>query len=170
MDAFSKLETLAPEESLISALRVRHGVLTEGGFLMITTQWLRYVKHGMVFTVIANDDFWPLDASLELKANVGDMPVFTTPDGSQFQIYPAVPIITRRQAKAFHGIYRLAALAIHHLEADVEGTAVEDAALPLAATLSTNIVAEIKDLVNLRDSGALSESEFDAAKARVLNS
>ena len=132
---------------------------------MITTHWLRYVKRGRLFTAIANDDFWPLDASLELIAKVGEIPLFKTSDGNQFQIYPAIPIVTRRQAKAFYNIYRLAALAIHHLDADVEEAKTDEAAPPQSA----GIVAEIKDLVGLRDAGALSASEFEAAKARLLD-
>jgi hypothetical protein len=165
-EVFRKLETAAPEEALISAMKVRHGVLTEGGFLMITTHWLRYVKHGRLFTAIANDDFWPLDASMELIAKVGEIPLFRTSDGNQFQIYPAIPIVTRRQAKTFYNIYRLAALAIHHLDVDPEEVKQEEAASPQPS----GIVAEIKDLVGLRDAGVLSASEFETAKARLLGS
>jgi hypothetical protein len=165
VDAFRKLETIAPEELLVSALRVRHGVFTEGGFLMITTHWLRYVKHGIIFTAVAKDDFWPLDASLDLQANTGEIPLFVTPDGNQFQIYPAIPIVSRRQAKGFHGIYRLAALAMHHLDIETEDTRNGDAA---SAEPPSGIVAELKDLVGLRDSGALNETEFETAKARLL--
>lgn len=32
-----------------------------------------------------------------------------------------------------------------------------------------DVVAELKDLASLRESGALTDTEFEAAKARVLN-
>jgi hypothetical protein len=164
-ELFRGIETVVPDERLITAMRVRHG-LAEGGVLMITTHWLRYAKQGRMFTAISNDEFWPLDGALDLEAPVGGRPLFTTPDGNQFQVFPTVPIVSRRQAKLFLSIYKLAALAIHHLNTEREDSALRG----LANAAPTGTVAEIKELVALRDSGALSESEFDAAKARVLRS
>lgn len=164
-ELLQRLETAAPDERLVSAMKVRHG-LTEGGVLMITTHWLRYVKQGRVFTAIASDEFWPLDGSLDLEANVGGRPLFRTPDGNQFQVFPTVPIVSRRQAKAFLGIYKLTVLADAHLNAEMHEAALEG----MAAAGATGTAAEIKELVALRDSGALSEAEFEAAKARVLGS
>jgi len=158
------LQTAHPEERLVSAMRVRHG-LAEGGVLMVTTHWLRYVKQGRLFTAIANDDFWPLDGSLELNAKVGDTPIFRTPDGHQFQVFPKVPVVSARKAKAFLEIYKLAMLAGAHLNAELE-TAVMEAMASGGAVRST--AAEMSELVALRDSGALSDAEFEAAKARVL--
>lgn len=159
------LQTAAPDERLISAMKVRHG-MTEGGVLMVTTHWLRYVKQGRVFTAIANDEFWPLDGAFELEAKLGGRPIFRTPDGNQFQVFPTVPVVSRRQAKAFLEIYKLAILASAHLE-----TQIQDAALQgMAAGGAKGTAAEIKELVALRDSGALSDAEFDAAKARLLRS
>ncbi len=159
------LETADPEERLISAMKVRHG-LTEGGVLMITTHWLRYVKQGRLFTAIANDEFWSLDGSLDLRANLGDRPLFTTPDGNQFQVFPTVPIVSRRQAKGFLALYKLAVLACVHLNTQKEDAALEG----IVAAGATGTAAEIKELVALRDSGALTETEFEAAKARLLGS
>jgi Short C-terminal domain len=158
------IETAAPDERLITAMRVRHG-LTEGGVLMITTHWLRYAKQGRVITVIANDEFWPLDGSLDLEAKLGGRPLFRTPDGNQFQVFPTIPVVSRQQAKAFLAIYKLAALAGAHLNAEMNDAALEG----MAAAGSSGVAAEIKELVALRDSGALSESEFEAAKARLLS-
>lgn len=163
LDAFRKLDTVVAPEALIGALRVRHGVLTEGGFLMITTSWLRYVKHGVFFTALASDDLWPLDGSLDLTAEVGSFPVFRTPDGGQFQIYPAIPLVSRKQANAFLGLYRLAALAF--LE-DPDEDVVTQQQPPQPGPLG--IAGELRELADLRDSGALSDSEFEAAKARLL--
>ena len=159
------VETVAPDERLITAMRVRHG-LTEGGVLMVTSHWLRYVKQGRIFTAISNDEFWPLDGALNLDANLGGRPLFMTPDGNQFQVFPTVPIVSRRQAKAFLGIYKLAVLASVHLNAQIHDAALEG----MAAVGATGIAAEIKELAALRDSGALSEAEFEAAKARLLAS
>jgi Short C-terminal domain len=158
-----EIETRAPDEQLVSAMKVRHG-MAEGGVLMVTTHWLRYVKQGRLFTVIDNDEFWPLDGGLELEANLGGRPLFRTPDGHQFQVFPTIPIVSRRQAKGFLAIYKLTALASVHLQGQIE-----DAALAgMAAADGAGTAAEIKELVALRDSGALSESEFEAAKARLL--
>jgi hypothetical protein len=157
------IETAAPDERLITAMRVRHG-LTEGGVLMITTYWLRYVKQGRVITVIANDEFWPLDGGLDLEANLGGRPLFRTPDGKQFQVFPTIPVVSRKQAKGFLAIYKLTALAGLHLDRETD-----EAREGLAAPSGGGTAAEIKELVALRDSGALSESEFTAAKARLLS-
>jgi hypothetical protein len=155
------IETAAPDERLITAMRVRHG-LAEGGVLMITTYWLRYVKQGRVITVIANDEFWPLDGSLDLEASLGGRPVFRTPEGKQFQVFPTIPVVSRKQAKGFLAIYKLTALAHLHLDRETDEAA--------SAVGASGTAAEIKELVALRDSGALSEPEFAAAKARLLNS
>lgn len=163
-ELLQKIETADPDERLITAMKVRHG-LAEGGVLMVTTHWLRYVKQGRMFTMIANDEFWPLDGALDLQAGVGSRPLFTTPDGNQFQVFPTVPVVSRRQAKAFLGIYKLAVLACAHLN-----TQMHDAALEGMASAGTGgTAAEIRELVALRDSGALSEAEFEAAKARVIS-
>jgi hypothetical protein len=159
------IETAAPDERLITAMRVRHG-LAEGGVLMITTHWLRYVKQGRLITVITNDEFWPLDGGLDLQANLGGRPLFITPDGNQFQVFPAIPIVSRRQAKGFLAIYKLAALAVVHMDREADDAAREG----MVAAGARGTAAEIKELVALRDSGALSESEFEAAKTRLLSS
>jgi len=164
-ELLQKIETTDPDERLVTAMKVRHG-LTEGGVLMVTTHWLRYVKQGRMFTMIANDEFWPLDGALDLQAGLGSRPLFTTPDGNQFQVFPTVPIVSRRQSKAFLGIYKLAVLACAHLNTEMQDAALEG----MAAAGATGTAAEIKELVALRDSGALSEAEFEAAKARVINS
>jgi hypothetical protein len=67
----TQLSTHVAEEQLISAMRVRHG-MAQGGLLMLSTHWLRYVKQGRLLTVISNDDFWPLDGGLELEASLAD--------------------------------------------------------------------------------------------------
>lgn len=159
------IETAAPDERLITAMRVRHG-LAEGGVLMVTTHWLRYVKQGRLFTAIANDDFWPLDGALDLEANLGGRPLFRTPEGKQFQVFPTIPLVSRRQAKGFLAIYELTALATDHLNHQVEEAALEG----MATAAGGGTAAEIKELVALRDSGALSDSEFQAAKTRLLGS
>jgi hypothetical protein len=123
---------------------------------------LRYVKQGRLFTAIANDELWPLDGGLELEANLGGRPVFRTPDGKQFQVFPTIPIVSRRQAKGFLEVYRLAALALTHMDGEADEATHEKA--------GGRTAAEIKELVALRDSGALSESEFVSAKARLLSS
>jgi hypothetical protein len=164
-ELLSGLQTTDPEERLISALRVRHG-LAEGGVLMVTTHWLRYVKHGRVLTVIANDELWPLDGSLDLEANLGGRPLFRTPDGHQFQVFPTVPIVSRRQAKGFLEVYRLATLATNHLNARMEVAALEG----MASSNTNGVAAEIKQLVKLRNTGVLSNDEFESAKARTLSS
>jgi hypothetical protein len=164
-ELFRNLETVVPRERLISALTVRHG-LTEGGILMVTTHWLRYVKHGRLFTVTTNDDFWPLDGSLELQTNMGDRPLFISSDGNQFQVFPAVPVVSRRQARAFFGIYRLAALAVSHFnisqkEADQGSTARSE-------IQTSSAISDLKELIAMRDAGDLTATEFQAAKARLL--
>jgi hypothetical protein len=164
-DLLRGLQTAAPEERLISAMKVRHG-MAEGGVLMVTTHWLRYVKQGRVFTAIANDEFWPLDGGLELEANLGGRPLFRTPDGHQFQVFPTVPVVSRRQAKGLLDVYKLAVLAGAHLDSQREGAALEG----MTGGGAKGTAAEIQELVALRESGALSESEFEVAKARVLRS
>lgn len=159
------LQTADPEERLVSAMRVRHG-LAEGGILMVTTHWLRYVKQGRLFTAIANDEFWPLDGALEFKANIGDTPLFVTPDGHQFQIFPKVPIVSGRKGKAFLEIYKLVVLASAHLNTQIETAAMEGMA---SAGAGSSMATEIKELAALHESGALTEAEFEAAKARVLS-
>ena len=159
------LGTVAPDEQLVSAMKVRHG-LQQGGILMITTHWLRYVKQGRVFTVVANDEFWPLDGAFELEANLGSRPLFRTPDGSQFQVFPTIPVVSRRQAKGFLEIYKVTVLAGAHLNAQIENAALEG----MATTGGSGTAAEIKELAALHDSGALSDEEFATAKARLLES
>jgi hypothetical protein len=180
-ELFRKLETVGPEEMLISGLTVRHG-LAQGGVLLVTTHWLRYIKRGVVFTAIPDDDFWPLDGSLELHQPPGDSPLFRTPDGNQFQIFPAIPIVSRKQTKSFFGIYKLAALAIHHFGQEKEEAALEGMAASRSSTSTSTTtrsartasprpsggVADLKDLVAMRDAGDLTPAEFDAAKARLL--
>ncbi|MGA2454410.1 MAG: SHOCT domain-containing protein [Solirubrobacteraceae bacterium] len=159
------IETAAPDERLITAMRVRHG-LAEGGVLMITTHWLRYAKQGRVFTAIASDEFWPLDGGLDLEAKLGGRPIFRTPDGNQFQVFPTIPVVSRQQAKGFLAIYKLTALAVVHMNQEADDATREG----LAAVAVGGTAAEIKELAALRNSGVLSESEFEAAKARLLNS
>ena len=159
-----KLETVAPEEKVLSAMRVRHGI-SESGVLMVTTHWLRYVKQGRLFTAIASDEFWSLDGAFELEASMGGRPVFRTPDGNQFQVMPAIPIVSRREAKALLGIYKLAVLAVGHYESELQ-----DAVLEARAPKSGGPAGELRELAALHESGALSEVEFEAAKARVLQS
>lgn len=180
-ELFRKLETVGPEEMLISGLTVRHG-LAQGGVLLVTTHWLRYIKRGVVFTAIPDDDFWPLDGSLELHQPPGDSPLFRTPDGNQFQIFPAIPLVSRKQTKSFFGIYKLAALAIHHFSQEKEEAALEGMAASQSSTGTSTTtrstrtaspqpsggVADLKDLVAMRDAGDLTPTEFDAAKARLL--
>lgn len=180
-ELFRKLETVGPEEMLISGLTVRHG-LAQGGVLLVTTHWLRYIKRGVVFTAIPDDDFWPLDGSLELHQPPGDSPLFRTPDGNQFQIFPAIPLVSRKQTKSFFGIYKLAALAIHHFSQEKEEAALEGMAASRSSTSTSTTtrsartaspqpsggVADLKDLVAMRDAGDLTPAEFDAAKARLL--
>jgi len=181
-EIFRRLETVGPEEMLISGLTVRHG-LAQGGVLLVTTHWLRYIKRGVVFTAIPDDDFWPLDGSLELHQPPGESPLFRTPDGNQFQIFPAIPIVSRKQTKSFFGIYKLAALAIHHFSQEKEEAALEGMATSRSSTSTSTStrsagtaspqssggdVADLKDLVAMRDAGDLTSAEFDAAKARLL--
>lgn len=180
-ELFRKLETVGPEEMLISGLTVRHG-LAQGGVLLVTTHWLRYIKRGVVFTAIPDDDFWPLDGSLELHQPPGDSPLFRTPDGNQFQIFPAIPLVSRKQTESFFGIYKLAALAIHHFSQEKEEAALEGMAASRSSTSTSTTtrsartaspqpsggVADLKDLVAMRDAGDLTPAEFDAAKARLL--
>ncbi len=47
-------------------------------------------------------------------------PLFRTPDGSQFQVFPAIPLVSRKTDQVFFGIYKLAALAIHHFRQEKE--------------------------------------------------
>jgi hypothetical protein len=162
-ELLASMKTADPEERLIASMRVRHG-LAEGGYLILTTHWLRYVKQGMVFTAVANDEFWPLDGALALEAPMGGRPLFVTPDGHQFQVFPSVPILSRKQAQSFHGIYRLASFANFSLASKEQEAALQG----MAAAGSASVAAEIKELVALRDSGALSDAEFEAAKSRTL--
>lgn len=133
---------------------------------MITTHWLRYAKQGRVFTAIASDEFWPLDGGLDLEAKLGGRPIFRTPDGNQFQVFPTIPVVSRQQAKGFLAIYKLTALAVVHMNQEADDATREG----LAAVAVGGTAAEIKELAALRNSGVLSESEFEAAKARLLNS
>lgn len=165
-ELFRNLETVVPQERLISALMVRHG-LTEGGVLMVTTHWLRYVKHGRLFTVTTNDDFWPLDGGLELQTSMGDRPLFISSDGNQFQVFPAVPVVSRRQARAFFGIYRLAALAISHFNVS-QNEAARDNTTRSEMQGSALAISDLKELVAMRNAGDLNATEFQAAKARLL--
>lgn len=168
VEAFKRLGTRDPEERLLTGRWLRHGA-TETGLLMVTTHWLRYVKQGRLFTVIEDDDFWPLDGSLELQAHLASVPVFRTSDGKQFQIAPAVPLVSRREAKEFLEIYRLATLATLHLDGRRgqagDGETVDAAK---AAERPASTVADLKDLVALKDAGHLTEAEFSAAKERLL--
>lgn len=52
---------------------------------------------------------------------------------------------------------------IDQLEADSQ----QPAAMP-SATGATDVVSRLKELSTLKDSGALTEQEFDAAKAKLL--
>jgi hypothetical protein len=180
-ELFRKLETVGPEEMLISGLTVRHG-LAQGGVLLVTTHWLRYIKRGVLFTAIPDDDFWPLDGSLELHQPPGESPLFRTPDGNQFQIFPSIPLVSRKQTKSFFGIYKLAALAIHHFSQEKEEAALEGMAASRSSTSTSTStrsartaspqpsggVADLKELVAMRDAGDLTPAEFDTAKARLL--
>jgi hypothetical protein len=166
-ELLAQLGTVAPGERVITAMRVRHG-LAEGGVLMITTHWLRYVKQGRLFTAIANDEFWPLDGAFELEAPLGGQALFRTPDGSQFQIFPNIPMASRKKAKAFLEIYKLSVLSLAYFQQRDE-----EAARTETVQRTGNVkgpATELKELAALRESGALSESEFESAKARVLSS
>src|ERR1700733_701086 len=166
-ELLAELGTVAPGERVITAMRVRHG-LAEGGVLMITTHWLRYVKQGRLFTAIANDELWPLDGAVELDAPGGAQALFRTPDGRQFQIFPNIPMASRKKARAFLEIYKLAVLSLAYCQQRDE-----EAARDVAVHSTDNAkgpATELKELAALRDSGALSESEFESAKARVLSS
>jgi hypothetical protein len=166
-ELLAQLGTVAPGERVIAAMRVRHGAM-EGGVLMVTTHWLRYVKQGRLFTAIANDEFWSLDGSLELEATLGGQVLFRTPDGSQFQIFPNIPMASRKKAKAFLEIYKLLVLAGAHWQQQEEEAALDGMAQ--SGQSMSGPAAELKELVAMRESGALSESEFESAKARVLGS
>jgi hypothetical protein len=58
-------------------------------------------------------------------------------------------------------------LAGIHLDRELRGAALETQAAPSGGS---GPAAEIRELVELRDSGALSEAELQAAKARLLDS
>jgi hypothetical protein len=171
-ELLSGVSTHVPDEKLVSAIKVRHG-MTEGGLLMVTTHWLRYVKQGRLVTVISNDEFWSFEYGLELSAPLGGRPVFRTVDGHQFQVFPTVPVVSRRQAKSFHEIYKLAALAGSHFQAERGEAAVEAAEAAAEAQVASagqGIAAEIRELTELRDAGAITEAEFGTAKRRLLGS
>ncbi len=56
------------------------------------------------------------------------------------------------------------------LEADQSAQAAPAAAPPAAPAGDTDLVGRLKQLADLKDSGALSQEEFDAAKAKLLAS
>jgi len=160
------LSTRAPKEKLIAGLRVNHG-MRELGVLMVTTNWLRYVKKGLLVTLTAADELWPLDGSLQMVDGISS--IFRTADGNQFQPRSVVPIAARKQAKAFLDVYKLTALAQSHAEQEAEDA--ERAAHRGAANAGGGSTVEgLKDLVALKESGHLSDEEFAAAKVRLLGS
>jgi hypothetical protein len=56
------------------------------------------------------------------------------------------------------------------LEADQSAQAAPAAAAPAAPAGDTDLVGRLKQLADLKESGALSQEEFDAAKAKLLAS
>lgn len=167
-DVLSELSTAHPDELLVTAMRVRHGQ-GEGGFLMVTTHFLRYVKAGRVVTFLKKDELWPLDVGIEAEGMLGPG-VIRTESGHQFQIWGV-------KAKKFVEFVRLAQLA---LSWDANEDASDRQMLHDAAAMATvttasapggggGLAAELAELARLRDAGVLSDEEFAAAKRKLLD-
>ena len=163
----NELQTAHPDELLVTAIRVRHGQ-GEGGFLIVTTHFLRYVKAGRIVTFLKKDELWPLDVGIEAEGLLGPG-VIRTQTGHQFQIWGV-------KAKKFVEFFRLAQLA---LSWDANEDATEREMLHDAAAIATvttasaapaagGLAAELAELGRLRDAGVLSDDEFAAAKRKLL--
>ena len=166
-ELLTTLTTAHPDERFLTAMRVRHGQ-GEGGFLMITTHFLRYVKAGRLVTILKKDEYWPLDWDIEAEGTLGPG-VIRTATGHQFQLWGT-------KAQRFLEFYRLAQLAMHWT-ASADATdrqALHDAAAIATVTTAAashapvSLAGEIAELGRLRDQDLLSDEEFTAAKQKLL--
>jgi hypothetical protein len=162
IEQLAGIENVAGDEQLVTGLRVGHGLM-EAGSLMVTTHFMRYAKKGRLSASTKNE-FWPLGTGLQVDADLGSPSTLLLETGHQFQV-GRIPIVSRRQAKGFFDVYKLVAGAGDHINGELHTAALEG----MAGSGSTGPAAEIKELVALRDSGDLSQEEFEAAKARLLS-
>jgi hypothetical protein len=160
VEALLAINNVAPDEQLVTALHVGHGLM-DAGSLMVTTHFLRFAKKGRLSRKTANE-FWPLGTGLQVDAELGSPTTMVLETGHQFQV-GRIPIVSRKQAKGFAEVYRLVVGAGGHIQGQLENAALETMAEP-----AKSAAAEIKELVALRDAGDLSQDEFEAAKARLL--
>jgi len=158
-ELLTSLDTVADDEQLVAGVRVGRSLM-EKGTLMVTTHWLRYASKGRR----AKDGFWDLDGSLTIKTDLGYPPGYRVA-GNSFG-GNRTPLAGRREANDFGEIYALVVGAGDHIRQELHTAALEG----MASRDAGGTVTEFKELVALRDSGDLSQSEFEAAKARVLGS
>jgi hypothetical protein len=152
------LDTVAEDEQLVTGVRVSRGLM-EKGTLMVTTHWIRYASKGRR----AKDGFWELDGSLAIETDLGSPPGFRV--GGNLFGGSRVPLAGRKEANDFGEIYTLVVGAGDHIHQKLQTAALEG----MAESRGGGTAAEIKELVALRDSGDLSQAEFEAAKARLLS-
>lgn len=154
------LPTVGPDEQLMASLKVRHGQY-QRGYLLITTDFLRYVRAGVGGALLTTDEFWSLDDPIEFNA-FGEMASLVTTSGDQFQVR------SRWKAKAFRDLYHLLQSAIQWEDSQAEE--VHEAAHHGAVSGPFGGIAEeLGKLGHLRDQGILSEEEFVAAKKKLLS-
>jgi hypothetical protein len=156
------LSSVMANEQLVTGLRVGHGPF-EKGVLMVTTNYLRYVKKGRISSSTKNE-FWQFGTGIQLDAQLGNPSALLLETGHQFQV-GRIPIVSRKQAKGLFDIYNLVGGAGSHIHGELEAAALEGMAGSGGSTAT-----EIKELAALRDAGDLSQAEFEAAKARLLGS
>jgi hypothetical protein len=161
VEQLEAIDNVAPDEQLVTALHVGHGML-EGGSLMVTTRFLRYAKKGRLSKSTKNE-FWPLGTGLQVDAELGSPTTMVLETGHQFQI-GRIPLVSRRQAKGFSEVYKMVVGAGSHIQGELETAAMEG-----MASSGGSAAAEIRELVTLRDAGDLSQEEFEAAKSRLLS-
>lgn len=143
-----------PEERLLGAVRTQHGRYKRG-YLLLTTQWLRWIQTIPTRT----DEYWSYDYSLEISGGPVVGGVLRTPDGNQFQVRWA-------KAKDFAEVYRIVQQALIW---DSDHAVVPSPAPPSAAGgAHDDLVGQLERLAALKRDGVLSEEEFIAAKRRLL--
>ncbi len=163
LEQLDGIGNVAGDEQLVTGLRVGHGVM-QAGSLMVTTHFLRFAGKGR-FSTSRKDEFWPLGTGMQVDADLGSPSTLLLETGHQFQV-GRVPMVSRRQAHGLFDVYKLVVGAGDHIHGELQTAALEG----MADASSAGPVAEIRELVALRDSGDLSQEEFEAAKARLLSS
>jgi hypothetical protein len=153
--AIELLERVSPDgdELLIYATRTSHGALRRG-YLLLTTHGIRWVQTLPTF----DEDLYSFDFRIEYKRIDMMKGMLVTHDGRQFQLRPG-------KGKAVRDLFMQVAQAITWETNNTPATPAPTAAPPPD---SRDLATQLKELGELKAQGLLDDSEFEQAKARLL--